>query len=106
MRRGDIYWAHVPSPVGRRPVLVVTRTNALTFLTRITVAPITTVVRGIPTEVGVGADNGLPRASVAGCDSLMTIDRGDIDPERIGSLRASQLVDLDNALKFALGIVS
>jgi mRNA interferase MazF len=64
-----------------RPVLVLTRSHALDYLASVTVAPITSTVRGIPTEVPVGAANGLDHESVVSCDNVMTID-----PSRLGRL--------------------
>ena len=106
MKRGDLHWATLPPPAaGRRPVLVITRTSALQGRSRLTVAPVTTVIRGTPTELSVGRNNGLPTRSVASCDNLMTIEKSDIDPQRVGRLTIEQFVSLDQALKFALGIV-
>ena len=104
MRRGDVYWARLPRPLGRRPVVVVTRTSALAFLARITVAPVTTTIRGVSSEVQLGRSAGLPSKSVAGCDSVMTVARDLLDEEPIGTLTRRQLLALDDALIFALGI--
>ena len=104
MRRGEIYWANLPAPMGRRPVLIVTRSRALEFLHRITVAPITTTIRDVRSEVRLSRRHGLPHASVAGCDSLTTIDRNALDERPMGRLRRPDLRTLDGALRFALGI--
>lgn len=104
MKRGEIYWADLAAPMGRRPVVIVTRARALSFLQRVTVAPITTTIRGVRSEVRLGRKHGLPHASVAGCDSLLTIDRRTLDKEPAGRLRRPDLRSLDRALLFALGI--
>lgn len=57
----------------RRPALILTRAAALRHLSRVTVAPITTTVRGLPTEVDVGPRNGLAQSSVVSCDNIMTV---------------------------------
>ena len=59
----------------RRPALILTRPSALPFLHWITVAPITSTVRGITSEVHVGARNGLDHDSVVSCDNVMTVRR-------------------------------
>jgi len=51
MKQGDVYWHTFRAPDKRRPVLILTRNSAITFLTGITVAPITTTIRGVPSEV-------------------------------------------------------
>jgi mRNA interferase MazF len=104
VRRGEIYWATLPPPIGRRPVLLVTRTAAIGVRTAVTVAPITRTIRGIPSEVPLGRRHGLPRRSVAGCDSLQTIPKDVLGARSIGALSGDELVALDQALRLALGI--
>ena len=72
-RQGEVWWAEAEDK--RRPVLVVTRSEAIPVLTWLVVAPITRTVRGIPTEVPVGPDEGLPVESAASFDSLQPIRR-------------------------------
>src|SRR5437667_5665138 len=72
MRRGEVWWAQLPPPVGRRPVVLVSRDEAYAIRELVTVVPITTQVRGIPVEVPLGRDEGLPRRSVANTDTLTT----------------------------------
>lgn len=59
----------------RRPALVVTRTEAVSVLTAIVVAPVTRTVRGIPTEVRLGPDEGLAVECVASLDNLQRVRR-------------------------------
>ena len=59
----------------RRPALILTRQSALPFLSWITVAPITSTIRGITSEVSVGARNGLDHDSVVSCDNVATVRR-------------------------------
>jgi mRNA interferase MazF len=82
-RQGEIWWAEAADK--RRPVLVVTRSEAVPVLTWIVVAPVTRTVRDIPTEVPVGADQGLPVASAASFDNLQPIRRAFLT-QRVGSL--------------------
>ena len=104
MRRGEVYWARLPAPVGRRPVLLVTRTAAIAVRTAVTVAPITRTIRGISSELPLGRQHGLRGRSVAGCDSLQTIPKDVLGPPPVGALSPDELAALDRALRFALGI--
>jgi mRNA interferase MazF len=105
VRRGDIYWADLGPPAGRRPVVIVTRNTAIRVLSGVVVAPCTTTIRGIASEVLLDPDAGLGRESVVSCDNLLTVSKHRLDAEPAGTLTARQAVQLDSALKFALGIV-
>jgi mRNA interferase MazF len=85
-------------------VVVLTRTNAIPVLTNITVAPVSTAVRGIASEVPVGRIEGLSRPSVISCDNVITVPKRHLDPRPIGALGPTQIDALDAALRFALGI--
>jgi mRNA interferase MazF len=104
VRRGELYWAKLPPPAGRRPVLVVTRTGVLGVRTSVTVAPVTRTIRTIPSEVPLGRGHGLRATSVANCDTLQTVPKALLGPRPIGRLTPLELVALDGALRFALGI--
>lgn len=102
MNRGDICWYSFPD-VGRRPSVIVTRGHYVRFLTRVTVATISTNERGVATEVSLGAENGLPFDSVANCLALHTVHKADLEPV-VGTLNPEQLFQLDVALEIALGL--
>jgi mRNA interferase MazF len=89
-----VWWAEADDK--RRPVLVVTRSEAIAVLHRIVVAPITRTVRGIPTEIALGPDDGLPTACAASFDDLQPISRqlltarlAALGPERRGEICAA-----------------
>ena len=82
---------------------VLTRDAAIDVLAAITCAPITRTTRGIRSEVEVGADEGLPEASVISCDDLITVPKDVLD-EPVGHLRLDARVRLDQALRYALDI--
>lgn len=103
MRRGDVYWAQFSAPIGKRPVVLVSRDEAYAIKTRVTVVAVTRTVRGIPTEVRVGPSEGLPKVGVANADELVTIPRT-ILRDRISTLSRSKLEEVDAALRFALGL--
>lgn len=104
VERGDIIWADLGPPAGRRPVCVLTRQAAITVLTAITCAPITRTIRGIRSEVEVGPAQGLPDQSVISCDNLITIPTTLLDPEPVGHLDLNTQIKLDRALRYALDI--
>jgi len=103
MRRGEIWWAELPAPVGRRPVALVSRNEAYRVRTQVLVAMVTTRVRGIRSEVRVGGDEGLPRASVVNADALRTIPMSWLSA-RAGVLAPEKEADLDSALRFTLAL--
>jgi len=82
-RQGEIWWAEVET--SRRPVMVVTRSEAVGVLTAIVVAPVTRTVRAIPTEIRLGVDEGLSEECVASFDNLQRIQRGALTT-KIGDL--------------------
>ena len=81
--QGEIWWAQADRK--RRPVLVVTRSEAVAVLTGIVVAPVTRTIRDIPTEIRLDTTEGLPVECVASFDNLQRIDRTVLS-ERIGEL--------------------
>ena len=83
MAQGDIWWAE--SEAGRRPVLVVTRNEVIAVLNKVVVAPITRIVREIPTEVALDADDGLVRRCAASFDNLRVVLKSHLT-ERVGSI--------------------
>src|SRR5438309_355065 len=100
MKQYELRWATLPLPIGRRPVLLLTRTPAYEYLTRVTVAEITTTVRGIAQEVPVGKAEGL-RKSVANLDNIHVIELSEVGT-RIGAMPAGRLVEVKRALGHAL----
>lgn len=82
-RQGDVWWAEAEDK--RRPVLVITRDDAIHVLTRLVVAPVTRTVRGIPTEIPLGAAEGLPADCAASFDNVQPVPRG-LLTERLGAL--------------------
>ncbi len=100
IRRGDIWWSEDPQ-LGRRPVLVVTRDAALPALQRPLVAPLTTRVRDIPSEVALGPADGLPRECVALLDNVQPLPRS-LLVERIGRLEGDRMLEVCGALAAAV----
>ena len=100
MKRGEIWWARLDK---RRPVVLVSRDEAYAVRALVIVAPVSTKIRGFAVEVKLGRSEGLPRAGVVNCDWLVTLPKLDL-LERAGSLSATKLLALDDALRFALGL--
>ncbi len=101
LHRGDLWWASVPGDKVR-PVLLLTRERFIPRLASVMVAPVTTTVRSIPTEVTLGTDDGLPRACAANFDNIFTLDRSRFQ-RFIGRLDEDQMVEACAAYRFAAG---
>jgi mRNA interferase MazF len=84
-----------------RPALVVTRQVAIPVLSSVTVAPITSTVRGIASEVPLNSEHGLAHSCAANCDNLLTLPKSRL-AKRLGSLTIEDVGRLDDALRFAL----
>jgi mRNA interferase MazF len=103
MRRGEVWWAALPAPAGSRPVVLLSRDEAYAVRQLVTVAPVTTRIRGIATEVPLGPAEGLPKPCVANLDTLTTIPRRSLT-RLVAPLSPEKLAEVDRALLFALGL--
>jgi mRNA interferase MazF len=103
MRKGEVWWAKLPPPLGRRPVVLLSRDEAYTVRSAISVAEVTTQIRSIPVEVALGPEDGLPKRCVANLDTIVTI-RKELLIERITMLRNGKAEQIDAAIRFALSI--
>jgi mRNA interferase MazF len=103
MRRGELWWANLPRPIGQRPVVLLSRDTAYDTRELVIVSPVTTRVRGLYTEVPLGPEDGLRRASVANLDVIMTVSKGRLR-ERISGLSPEKLAAVDAAIHFAMGM--
>lgn len=99
--RGEVWWADVPGDKVR-PVLVLTRERFIERLHAVLVAPVTTTVRGIPTEVALGPAEGLPQPCAANFDNVFTLRRERLR-DRIGELTPDSLDLVCRAYRFAAG---
>lgn len=97
--RAEIWWADVPGDK-IRPVLVLTRERFIVRLHSVLVAPVSTRVRHIPTEVGLTEEDGLPRACAANFDNLFTLRRERLR-ERIALLAEDKLDEVCRAYRFS-----
>jgi mRNA interferase MazF len=103
MRRGEIWWAELEAPAGQRPVVLLSRNEAYSVRSLVIVAPVTTRIRNIPTEVSLGKAEGMPQTCVANLDTITTIPK-DCLRSRITSLSTKKLNEIDAAIHFAMGM--
>lgn len=103
MKKGEVWWADLPMPVGKRPVVLLSRDEAYAVRNAITVAEITSTIRGIPVEVKLGPEDGLPKKCVANLDTILTV-RKSLLIERIAMLKPDKIEQINSAIKFALDI--
>ena len=103
MKHGDIRWYKFVRPDKKRPVLILTRDSVLKYLNEVTIAPITSTVRNIPSEVFLTKADGMLRDCAVNCDHLQTVPKGKIGP-LITSLLPAKMVDVGQAIRFALDI--
>lgn len=103
MKRGEIWWANLPLPAGRRPVVLVSRRDAYAVRHKVTVAEVSTVIRAIASEVSLGRSDGMPKVCVINTDNLVTIPKSLLESKLV-ALRPQQLEALDTALSFSLGL--
>jgi len=103
MKRGEIWWAELIPPAGRRPVLLLSRDEAYSIRELVIVAPVTTRVRHIPSEVPLAPEDGVPKSCVVNLDTVTTIAKLSLR-ERLTTLNSEKLKAVETALKFALGM--
>lgn len=103
MRRGEIWWVELPSPIGRRPTLLLSRDSAYKIRTSITVAMVTRNVRGIPVEVLIGPEEGMPVECAVSLDNILTIPKSRLR-QRITALPPTKMTAVAKAVVFALDL--
>ena len=100
--QGDVRWYSFKEPDKRRPVLVLTRNSAIPVLSSLTIAPITSVIRGIPTEVRLSQADGLFADCAVNLDNIQTVQKS-----RMGAfitrLSDQHMRAVRKAIEFALG---
>ncbi len=103
MRRGEIRWYTFKRPDKRRPVLILTRDSILEYLAEVTVAPVTSTIRDIPSEILLSRSDGMPHDCAVNFDHLQTVSRAGIGPV-IAVLSTSRMDEAGRAIRFALGM--
>jgi len=103
MKRGEIRWYKFKAPDKKRPVLILTRDFILDYLGEVTVAPITTTVRDIPSEVFLSLQDGMKRDCAINLDHIQTVSKGKIG-SLITTLPTDKLQQVSDAIQFALNL--
>ncbi len=103
MKRAEVWWADLPRPAGRRPVVLLSRDEAYAVRELVTVAPVTIRTRGLPVEVPLGRREGMPKACAVNLDTITTIAKARLRA-RIAYLSCDKRRALDDAIRMALGL--
>jgi mRNA interferase MazF len=101
MQRGEIRWYRFAGPDKTRPVLILTRDSILDLLGEVTIAPITSTIRDIPSEVLLTEDDGLPRSCAVNLDYVQTVPKAKLGA-LITTLPAERMREVRAAFLFAL----
>lgn len=102
MLRGEIRWYTFKAPDKKRPVLILTRNSILDYLGDVTVAPITSTIRDIPSEVLLSTEDGLKQDCVVNLDHIQTVAKTKLGA-RLTQLPPSKMQQVGQAIQFALG---
>jgi mRNA interferase MazF len=103
MKRGEVRWYEFDYPDKRRPVVILTRDSAIGYLTSVTVAPVTTTIRRVPSEVFLSREDGLSTDCAANLHNLQTVPKSKIGA-LVTALSERKMAEVEAALLFALGV--
>jgi len=103
VRRGEVWWAELSQPTGRRPVVLLSRDTAYRVRTSVTVGVVTRTARAIPVEVPLGSEDGMPQQCVVNLDNILTIPKARLT-ERITDLSPQKMTAVASAIIFALDL--
>lgn len=100
--RGDVRLYNFASPDKKRPVVVLTRDSAITYLSTVTVAPVTSAMRGVPSEVVLNQDDGMKAPCAVNLHNAVTVSRDRLG-KRVSQLSSARMNEICAALRFSLG---
>jgi mRNA interferase MazF len=103
MKRGEVRWYKFKAPDKKRPVLILTRDSILEYLGEVTVAPVTSTIRHLPSEVLLSKSDGMPRDCAVNCDHIQTISKARLG-SLITTLTPEKLKQVTGAIDFALDL--
>lgn len=103
MERGEVRWYTFAQPYKMGPVLILTRSSAIRYLNSVTVAPITTTIRDVPSEVRLSSEDGMMAECAANFYNLQTVPKAKLGAW-ITTLSPQRFIEIDRAVQFALGI--
>jgi len=101
IKRGEVRWYKFPQPDKKRPVLILTRDSVIGYLGEVTIAPITTTIRDIPSEVFLSPHDGMAKDCAVNCDHIQTVSKAKIGA-LVTTLAPEKLVQVRDAIRFAL----
>src|SRR5579863_6746029 len=101
MKQYEVWWASLPKPAGRRPILLLGRNEAFSYLNKFVAVEVTSTIRSIAVEVSLGPTEGLPVKCVANFDNIRTVARSSLT-KRIGQLSPRRYAEVKRALGHAL----
>jgi mRNA interferase MazF len=100
--RGDVRLYQFAPPAKKRPVVVLTRDNAIAYLTTVTVAPITSTIRGVPSEVVLSEEDGMKATCAVNLHNAVTVSQERLG-KRVARLGSSRMIEICAAARFSLG---
>lgn len=103
MKRGDVRWYKFGKPDKSRPVVVLTRDSIIPHMGEVTVAPVTSTIRDIPSEVLLDKGDGMPRECAVNCDHMQTVAKAKIG-SLLTSLSAARMREIRTAIVFAIAL--
>lgn len=103
MRRGEVRWYKFKHPDKKRPVVILTRNSILEYLGEVTIAPVTSTIRDIPSEVLLSRLDGMRNNCAINCDHIQTVSKSNVG-SIITSLSKEKLSEIRDAINFALNL--
>ena len=100
--RGDVRLYNFAPPDKKRPVVVLTRDSAVAYLSTVTVAPVTSTIRGVPSEVVLNEDDGMRVCCAVNLHNAITVSQDRLG-KRVGRLSSLRMNEICAALRFAVG---
>jgi len=103
MKRGEVRWYKFKHPDKKRPVVILTRNSILEYLGEVTIAPVTSTIRDIPSEVLLSRLDGMHNDCAVNCDHIQTVAKSNVG-SMITSLSKEKLSEVRDAINFALNL--
>lgn len=103
MKRGEVRWYKFKHPDKKRPIVILTRNSILEYLGEVTIAPVTSTIRDIPSEVLLSRLDGMHNDCAINCDHIQTVSKSNVG-SLITSLSKEKLDDVRDAINFALNL--
>ena len=104
MKRGEVRWYKFTRPDKKRPVLILTRDSVLEYLGEVTIAPVTSTVRDIPSEVFLSKQDGMRSDCAVNCDHIQTVAKGRLG-SLITTLGPAKMEEVARAIRFAIDLL-